>query len=465
MSKKSILSESNYKDFYNRALQFFLTPCEQIKDILKQAKTKVQDEKLIESIGWAIKTLNETDMFDFSLKTDFLSQADLHTDKYVKFLSEYSYKMLMEKAQETSECQRRRAMLSHRLPTSTNLLFQHNDLLKSINSIDFDIFSFKQVIGDSKLLYTVSNYIFEEWDLFYIISEEKFSSFIKAVNHGYKQNPYHNVVHATDVLQTVMIIMKQGNFIKKKILEPIDIAAVFVSSILHDIKHPGLSNQYHINKRSPLAFKYNDKSPLENMHCYEGFKILFASETNILEDLSKEELNVFRQRMIDAILSTDGANHSKVFNPIKEGIDRLIKENGSNSLSNFLQKLVESDDQKVKFNKQQDLINYIVHSSDISNPGKNFENIYSKWTELVMTEFFSEGDLEKKEHLPVHFLCDRNTTVIPKAQINFIRFLTMPTFKLLTQVIPSIKRYEDNMVRNIRKWEKQLEQESNESKC
>ena len=41
------------------------------------------------------------------------------------------------------------------------------------------------------------------------------------------------------------------------------------------------------------------------------------------------------------------------------------------------------------------LASFILHSADISNPGKAWEHC-ERWAVLVMNEFFSQGDLQKK---------------------------------------------------------------------
>jgi hypothetical protein len=75
-----------------------------------------------------------------------------------------------------------------------------------------------------------------------------------------------------------------------------------------------------------------------------------------------------------------------------------------------------------------------------------------------MKEFFNEGDLEHEKGLPVSFLCDRNTTIIQKGQINFIKRIVLPTFLLLNRLIPTIKGYVDNLYENIEIYQKQLDE-------
>ena len=44
-------------------------------------------------------------------------------------------------------------------------------------------------------------------------------------------------------------------------------SVLLVSTLVHDVDHNGLNNNFHINSQSPLAVLYNDISVLENHHC------------------------------------------------------------------------------------------------------------------------------------------------------------------------------------------------------
>ena len=58
----------------------------------------------------------------------------------------------------------------------------------------------------------------------------------------------------------------------------------------------------------------------------------------------------------------------------------------------------------------------LLHSADVSNPVKQF-SYCERWAGLVMSEFFGQGDLEKKNGLPVSMNCDRDTVSTPSARL------------------------------------------------
>jgi predicted HD phosphohydrolase len=106
-------------------------------------------------------------------------------------------------------------------------------------------------------------------------------------------------------------------------LNHIDILAYFLSSLLHDVGHPGLNNVYQQNRQTKLAMRYNDKSILENYHTYKGLRILNKSSSNILENLPQEEKKAFRKRYINCIFATDMAFHNNIISKVSFKIEKI----------------------------------------------------------------------------------------------------------------------------------------------
>merc|ERR1712226_1270737 len=85
--------------------------------------------------------------------------------------------------------------------------------------------------------------------------------------------------------------------------------ALVLSGVCHDIGHPGLSNVFLVETSHELAIRYNDHSPLENMHCARLFEIVSQTKTAIFSELNKAEYREVRQVCIEAILHTDNQYH------------------------------------------------------------------------------------------------------------------------------------------------------------
>ena len=106
----------------------------------------------------------------------------------------------------------------------------------------------------------------------------------------------------------------------------------------------------------------------------------------------------------------------------------------------------------------QKYMNVLIHSADISNPTKPFD-IYFKWAELVVKEFYQQGDKEKELNMPCS--CDRNKVTIYQSQLGFINFIEIPYFSLFVENFVNLKFYMDNLNNNKQKL---LTMQENENK-
>jgi len=144
---------------------------------------------------------------------------------------------------------------------------------------------------------------------------EKMYTFARMVCSGYLELPYHNVRHGVDVLHTVW---RLGNLMPwNQAYKDSESFSLMVAGLAHDIGHFGLTNVFLVDMRDELAIRYNDLSPLENMHCSKLFRILVSDKTNVLSHLSKEDFKSCRKLMIDAILNTDPAQHGAMVNDLR----------------------------------------------------------------------------------------------------------------------------------------------------
>ena len=152
------------------------------------------------------------------------------------------------------------------------------------------------------------------------------------------------------------------------------------------------------------------------------------------------------------ILSTDMAVHFAM----KADLDKLHIR--------FDADYLDRKDSVLLDQKEHDLmIKVILHGSDISNPSKSWD-VCKKWSDMVIEEFFAQGDLEKSENLPVSMNCDRDTVSTPKCQIGFGTFVIQGLYELLKKYLPEISdQYLENLKTNTERWKKESELESGEN--
>lgn len=72
---------------------------------------------------------------------------------------------------------------------------------------------------------------------------------------------------------------------------------------------------------------------------------------------------------------------------------------------------------------------------------------------LVYSEFFAQGDLEKQMGLSPKQMMDRQNACIPELQLEFIGTVVRPTYEILCNLFPQTQLFLDNIDENRRQWE------------
>ena len=320
------------------------------------------------------------------------------------------------------------------------------NLFNNIESQDFDIFNLNKSVGRENILPVIGYYIFNRFGFYNILKYNKFENWSKKIAEGYiKSNPYHTDLHAADITHTCLIYLKVGKVNKICKLSKNSKCALFLSCMCHDFKHPGVNNNYLKETRHKIAIKYNDISILENMHIAETFKLINNpnNEYNIFQDLDSNTYKQFRKEMIGCVLATDMTFHNDILG--------FLKNNDKNNNNN-----TNNNEEKKNLNEYQNYMNVLIHSADISNPTKPFD-IYFKWAELVVKEFYDQGDKEKKLNMPCS--CDRNKVTIYQSQLGFINYIEIPYFSSFVNVFENLKFYMNNLNNNKQKLLKMQEKE------
>jgi hypothetical protein len=339
---------------------------------------------------------------------------------------------------------------------SSTAIKQHNIDPKSIISKDFNIHEFDSTVGRVNTLPFIGRTIYTAFDLMSLIDTEKLDSFLSSIQQGYIEKvQYHNSVHASDVMQTIATWVMNSNIEDISNITDMDELAILTAAMAHDIGHPGTNNGFQINTYSDYAIFYNDQSVLENFHSSTFFRIARQPQNNIFCKFSEPEYKQFRKRVIQSILATDMIQHAKILSMVKskvasykETLKRLAEAN---------QKIDDvpliSKDSSSLYDEQQGILDFIVHTADLSHNSKSFKISY-KWTEFLMDEFWQQGDTEKSLGVPVSFLCDRMTADVPKSQIGFIKGIILPTFDVLIDLMPGVGYLKEQIDTNLEEWNK-----------
>ncbi|KAF9953293.1 High affinity cAMP-specific and IBMX-insensitive 3',5'-cyclic phosphodiesterase 9A [Mortierella alpina] len=100
---------------------------------------------------------------------------------------------------------------------------------------------------------------------------------------------------------------------------------------------------------------------------------------------------------------------------------------------------------------RQSLCNCLLHAADISNAVKPWA-LCKKWSDLVVEEFFRQGDIEKAQQLPVSPYMDREQHNQPQISLGFCDFVVKPYFETFVEFLPEAAPFMANLVSNRAHW-------------
>jgi len=312
---------------------------------------------------------------------------------------------------------------------SQQVRWSEEDETKKLRSYDFNVWA--QNEGDTLLMFLQN--IYEDFGLLSMFGVEKpkFKRFITKIRDGYlSSNPYHNFIHGFDVTQTVYSYLTTGK--AAKYLTHIEIFGLLTACVCHDLGHFGLNNNYLISVGHELAIRYNDQSVLENFHCANTFEILRSDDCNIFSNLDRAQYTTVRKIMVSCIMATDPAKFMELLNKF-QAMSENFRQN--------------DDDHRLL------LAQILIKSADISNPTKPFP-VSRYWAGVIQEEFFRQGDVERREGLPISGFMDRENPNLPGLQIGFADYIVIPLFTVLEKLLPSTKVCLDTLLANRDTWEK-----------
>lgn len=280
------------------------------------------------------------------------------------------------------------------------------------------------------ILCNIALKIFKYVDLEQIgINESKLKKFIGMIANLYRLNPYHNLAHAIMVLQFTYVLLKKCEL--SSYFSQIEIFAILMSAYVHDIDHPGHTNAFEQKIVSPLAMKYNDHSVLENHHCSTAFYVMHLKGISLLENFSIDEFKVFREMIVQCIMSTDMKYH----NTIVEKLKTIKSIESMNKIS---------------------LGENIVHIADLSNMLRPFD-ISFVGSKGLRREFANQVKMEEELNLPVmSFMRIETDEQFYNNEISFASFVIKPFLTEFKRLNTNIESYYEQLDANINLWKNKI---------
>ncbi|CAI4229627.1 unnamed protein product [Auanema sp. JU1783] len=309
--------------------------------------------------------------------------------------------------------------------------------MQRINDWGPDVFKIDE-LSKNHALTTVTYTLFKERGLIkaFEIPSSTLVTYLLNLEHHYRSNPYHNHIHAADVAQSMHVLLTSP--VLTEVFSDLEVMAAIFAGAIHDVDHPGFTNQYLINSNNELAIMYNDESVLEQHHLAVAFKLLQDSNCDFLTSLSRKQRLQFRKIVIDMVLATDMSKHMSLLADLKTMVEAK-KVAGNN--------VIVLD----KYNDKIQVLQSMIHLADLSNPTKPID-LYRQWNMRILEEYWRQGDKEKEHGLEVSPMCDRGNVTIEKSQVGFIDYIVHPLYETWADLVyPDAQNILDQLEEN-REW-------------
>ncbi|XP_077185900.1 3',5'-cyclic-AMP phosphodiesterase 4A isoform X3 [Paroedura picta] len=293
--------------------------------------------------------------------------------------------------------------------------------LENLNKWGLNIFRVSKY-SNNRSLSCIMYTIFQERDLLktFKIPVDTLVTYIMTLeDHYHADVAYHNSLHAADVMQSTHVLLSTPAL--DAVFTDLEILAALFAAAIHDVDHPGVSNQFLINTNSELALMYNDESVLENHHLAVGFKLLQEENCDIFQNLAKRQRQTLRKMVIDMVLATDMSKHMSLLADLKTMVEtKKVTSSGVLLLDNYTDRI--------------QVLRNMVHCADLSNPTKPLE-LYRQWTDRIMEEFFRQGDKERERGMEISPMCDKHTASVEKSQVGFIDYIVHPLWETWADLV------------------------------
>ncbi|KAK7066492.1 cGMP-specific 3',5'-cyclic phosphodiesterase [Halocaridina rubra] len=263
------------------------------------------------------------------------------------------------------------------------------------------------------------------------IEYEVLCRWLCSVKKNYRNVTYHNWRHAFNVAQMMFAIITSTQW--WKILGELECLALLVACLCHDLDHRGTNNSFQIKASSPLAQLYTT-STMEHHHFDQSVMILNSAGNQILSNCTPDEYSRVISVLEDAILATDLAVYFR-----KRG--------------NFFSLVNSQDHDFAKEEHREQLRGMMMTICDVAAITKPWP-IQKQVAELVASEFFEQGDIEKEELkiTPIDMMNREKKDKLPQMQVGFIDSICMPVYEVFAKLNPELKTLLDGVQGNRGQW-------------
>jgi cAMP-specific phosphodiesterase 4 len=270
-----------------------------------------------------------------------------------------------------------------------------------------------------------------------------------------------------------------------------DVLSVFLAAIIHNYRHPGLTNQYLMASQDSLSLLYNDVKQVENFACASAFRLLAEPANDFFSAFDPVLRQKVRQQTVALVFATNLADHAYFLGALMgtqnlcapiashridlsscillidrflpcvdarpDAVNSMLVEPATRPAQDASPCACSADalaraslmatpnplafitciDFASKADPRADLVLKLLVKSASVSPSARGWPIYSRWSRLMMEEFYSQGDLERAEGMSLSQFMDREIPQEARCHHSFLLSVVQPLFAALSKLAPS----------------------------
>ena len=348
-----------------------------------------------------------------------------------------------------------------------NSNFVKNRILQILpGTDDFDIFKYSSDLkNDSLLIYKITDFaltnLIGKNTKNQIVDKKRLYNFLINLSDEYNsnnypdKNPYHNIFHASDIVNTLyvyLIKLKKTNpilfsdtyikqneeleFISNINYNDLDIFALIISAACHDFRHTGRTNSFYSTYKDKIPFskilkEYDYK--LELYHYAEAKKLIEKYE--ILENLNIFQKERFFKVMKQAIYGTDNSLNKKHAEDLEKYKDMI-----NHKEINFINETID----EIKLI----MFECLLHAADISNPTR-YKYLFIYFSDKLNEEFCEQSkEIHSIDQTKEIDCVGNDDKKFKESELSFINYVVDVFFKPFCDVFEQLNYLCENYEKN-----------------
>jgi hypothetical protein len=260
----------------------------------------------------------------------------------------------------------------------------------------------------------------------------RLGQFVEEASKRYRQNPYHNWKHATDITHCIAWLVSRPVF--SRYFQSVDKFWLLIAAISHGLDHPGHTLIQDDGEESrPLLVRRSDST--STLLALQTLRELMARpECDFASTMAEEDQLRGAVLLGELVRATEYGDYGAFAAEFTEPAER-----DSNS--------IENPDASMQISA----LKMLMKAASISHTTQPFGEAH-RWARRMMEEFWAQGRREKALGIAASKMNDETRTSLEQAQIQLIESTVLPLLKQLSRLDSAVEAMEDTAKDNLAQY-------------